>query len=415
MSRPISRPAIMGALLKKELTAYSRDKLWLSLTVFSLVAFVVLFMFLPDSVDESITLAVSPPIQSLVDDAKDTLKDLGATDAQLAELDQADFTEEQEGLAVVEFEDEDEMTKVIDGSLEAWQAENGELILRDKEGGDPKPEDAEKISIDIGIAFPASFITDVAAGGESVKVTVYSDANVPAEIQDAMRSFVREAGYQLAGQELPVGIPDDEAIILGEDRVGDQVTMKEKMRPLMIFMILMMETFSMGALVSTEVLQRTVTAVLVTPAKISDFLASKTIFGTMTALTQALIVLLIVGGLTRDNWSLVLTTIFLGAVMVTGVAMIVGAAGKDFMGQMFYAMAFMVPMLIPAFAVLFPGTAAAWVKVIPTYPIIEVLYRSTAYSATWADSWQLLAYAAIWLVILYGWGLVTLKRKVESL
>ena len=110
MSRPISRPAIMGALLRKDLKAYSRDKLWLFLTVFSLVAFVVLFQFLPDSVDESITLAVSPPIQTLVDDAQDTLKAMGATDEQLAELDQADFTEGQEGLALVEFDDEDEMT-----------------------------------------------------------------------------------------------------------------------------------------------------------------------------------------------------------------------------------------------------------------------------------------------------------------
>jgi len=405
----------MGALLKKEFTAYSRDKLWIGLTVFSLVAFVILFMLLPDSVDESITLAVSPPVQTLVDDAEYTFKDLGATDEQLAELGQADFTEEQEGLAVVEFENEEEMTKVIDGSLEAWQTDDGELVLRDKEAGDDKPEDAERISVDIGIAFPPSFIADVATGDESVKVTVYSDANVPSEIQDAMSSFVREAAYELAGQELPVGVPAEEEIILGEDRVGDQVTMKEKMRPLMIFMILLMETFSMGALISTEVLQRTVTAVLVTPAKIGDFLASKTVFGTFTALTQALIVLLLVGGLTADNWSLVLTTIFIGAVMVTAVAMIVGAAGKDFMGQMFYSMAFMVPMLIPAFAVLFPGTVAAWVKLIPTYPIIEVLFRSTAYNATWADSWQLIAYAALWLVILYGWGLVTLKRKVESL
>ena len=32
MSRPISRPAIVGALLKKELKAYSRDKLYLFLT-----------------------------------------------------------------------------------------------------------------------------------------------------------------------------------------------------------------------------------------------------------------------------------------------------------------------------------------------------------------------------------------------
>jgi ABC-2 type transport system permease protein len=187
------------------------------------------------------------------------------------------------------------------------------------------------------------------------------------------------------------------------------------MRPMLIFMMLLMETFAMSSLVSTEVLQRTVTAVLVTPAKVGDFLAAKTIFGTMLALTQALIILLIVGGLTASNWSLVLTVILMGAVMFTGVALLVGAAGKDFMGQLFYAMLFVIPMIIPSFSVLFPGTASVWVQAIPTYPIIDVLVGSTTYGATWADSWAPLGYAAVWLVVLYGAGLFALKRKVESL
>ena len=112
-------------------------------------------------------------------------------------------------------------------------------------------------------------------GDEAVTVTVYSDANVPEEIQGAMTSFVREAAYQLAGQELPVTMSDEESIVLGEDRAGDQVTLQDKLRPMLIFMMLLMETFSMSSLVSTEVLQRTVTAVLVTPAKIGDFLVGQ--------------------------------------------------------------------------------------------------------------------------------------------
>ena len=60
--------------------------------------------------NETITLAVSPPISTLVDDAKDTLKAMGATDEQLAELDKADLTEEQEGLLLVEFDNEEDMT-----------------------------------------------------------------------------------------------------------------------------------------------------------------------------------------------------------------------------------------------------------------------------------------------------------------
>jgi ABC-2 type transport system permease protein len=414
MSRHVSRPAILAALFKKELTAYRRDTLYIFLTVLTLVAVVVLYQFLPDSVNEEITFAVTPPVDTLAEDARDTLVSLGATEEQLAELDEVDFTEGEEGIAVVEFESEEDMTSVVEGEIEAWQAEDGTLILRDREGGDEKPDDAEKLSIDIGIAFPETFITDVALGEDTVKVTVYSDANVPEEIQGAMEGFVRETGYALAGQEMPVEF-DEEAVILGEDRVGDQVTLQEKFRPMIVFMILLMETFSLSSLISTEVLQRTVTAVLVTPVRIGDFLSSKTIFGTMLGLTQGYLVLLLVGGLTAENWSLLLVVVLMGAVMFTGVAMITGAAGKDFMGQLFYNMIFIVPMIIPAFAALFPGTVATWVQVIPTYPIMEVLVGATSYDMGWSDAAGYLLYAAAWLVALYLIGLFTLKRKVESL
>jgi ABC-2 type transport system permease protein len=415
MNRPVSRPAIVGALLKKELRAYSRDAIWLLLTLVVLIAIPVAFLFLPDSVDESLTLGVAPPVNSLVEDARETLEGMGATDEQLAELDEADFTEEQEGLLLIEFETEEDLQQVISGELEAWQAEDGTLILRDREAGDEKPDDAEELNVTIGIAFPPTFISDVATGQEDVAVTVYSDADVPEEIQGAMESFVREAGYQLAGQELPVTIPEEDFIVLGEDRAGDQIGLQDKFRPLVIFMVLLMETFSMASLVSTEVLQRTVTAVLVTPARVGDFLFAKTVFGTAMSLGQALFVLLLIGGLTAQNWSIVLTVLVMASIMFTGIALFVGASGKDFMGQLFYTMLITVPLLIPTFAVLFPGTAAVWVRVLPTYPIIDTLYAAMTYGTTWADSIQSLAYAALWLVVLYGAGLVALRRKVASL
>lgn len=36
-------------------------------------------------------------------------------------------------------------------------------------------------------------------------------------------------------------------------------------------------------------------------------------------------------------------------------------------------------------------------------------------SAVWADVWRSFALGAAWVVVLYGVGLFTLKRKVESL
>ncbi len=415
MTSTVSRASILKALLKKELLAYSRDKLYLFLTILSLVFMVGIFWVLPDSVEETISLGVSPPVQSIVDDATDTLRAMGATDEQLAAIDATDLTQTEEGLEFVEFEDEDQMSAVIKGTLELWRTESGEQIFRDPEGDEDKPKDADRIKLDIGIAFPDDFIVDVAAKADDITVNVYSDAGVPEEIQGAMRSFVREAAYQFAGQELPVDMPDENAIVLGQDRAGDQVSLRDKLRPMLAFMVLLIESMAMASLISVEVLQRTATAVLVTPVKLVDFLTAKTIFGTGLALSQGLIVLVLVGAFTPENWAILFVTMLIGSVMFTGEAMIVGAAGKDFLGQLFYSMLFTVPLIIPTFSVLFPGSAAVWVQVIPTYPVIDTLVGVTVYGESWAESWQSLLYATAWLVVLYGAGLFTLKRKVETL
>lgn len=412
MNRRVSRPAIIGALLRKELLAYSRDLVYLALTIFLLVLIPVLFRFLPDSVDETITLGISPSLDTLVADARADLEAGGATPEQLAALDELDLSEE--GLALVEVDDAAQLAGVVEGRLEAWRTEAGDVVVRDP-ANEPEPVGAERVGADVGIAFPDGFIADVMVGELGVAVTVYSDAGVPAEVRGAMTSFVRELSYQFAGRELPVGMPAEDEIVLGEDRAGDQVTLRERMRPLLLFMILLMETFSMASLVSTEVVQRTVTAVLVTPARVSDFLAAKAVFGTVLSLGQALVVLALIGGVTAQNWSLLLTTLLIGALMFTGVALFVGSAGRDFMGQLFLAMLVTIPLLIPAVAVLLPGSAAPWVQVIPTYPVIDVLVGATVYGATWADSAGSLGVAAAWLVVLFGAGWITLKRKVESL
>lgn len=413
MNRRVSRPAIIGALLRKELLAYSRDLVYLALTIFLLVLIPVLFRFLPDSVDETITLGISPSLDTLVADARADLEAGGATPEQLAALDELDLASE-EGLDLLEVDDAAQLSGVVEGRLEAWRTEAGDVVVRDP-ANEPEPVGAERVGADVGIAFPDGFIADVMAGELGVAVTVYSDAGVPAEVRGAMTSFVRELSYQFAGRELPVGMPAEDEIVLGEDRAGDQVTLRERMRPLLLFMILLMETFSMASLVSTEVVQRTVTAVLVTPARVSDFLAAKAVFGTVLSLGQALVVLALIGGVTAQNWSLLLTTLLIGALMFTGVALFVGSAGRDFMGQLFLAMLVTIPLLIPAVAVLLPGSAAPWVQVIPTYPVIDVLVGATVYGATWADSAGSLGVAAAWLVVLFGAGWITLKRKVESL
>lgn len=414
MNKAVNPVDIVTAILKKDLRAYGRNKVYLFLTVLSLVFFVLIFYVIPDTVEETITLGMAPPMETLMEEGFAALLEHGFDSEQPDFPADEDLTAGEEGIELVELENEEQLKKVIEGEKEVYKTADGGMIIHDPESATEVPGDAELITLDIGIAFPPSFMAEMIRG-EEINVKIYTDAAVPEEIQTAMEGFVREMAYRFAGRELPVELPDEETIILGVDRAGEQVSMRERMRPLLALFILLVETFAMASLISGEVLQRTVTALRVTPMKTGHFLAAKTIFGTGLALVQGLLILALVGAFTADNWLILILTMFIGSVMFTSVAMIIGAGGKDFMGELMYAMLFTVPLMIPAFTVLFPGSAAAWVQAIPSYPIISLLMDVTVYDAGWAEASSALAFALAWVVVLYAAGLFILKRKVETL
>jgi ABC-2 type transport system permease protein len=242
------------------------------------------------------------------------------------------------------------------------------------------------------------------------------DATVPEEIRVAMAGVVGEFAYAVAGDALPVAVPDPQEVfvVLGEDRVGDQVTPRESFRPLLAFMVLLMEGFVMSSLIAKEIQQRTVTALLVTPATTGDVLAAKGIAGALSGLAQAVVLLAATGSLSVEP-ALILTLMLVGAVMVSGVSMIAGSAGKDFIGTLFYGMLFMIPLLIPAFAAIFPGSASAWVRVLPSYPLVQGLVNVVTYGDGWSETVPSLGTLAAWCAGLFAVGWVVLKRKVETL
>jgi len=387
MSAPVSRRRILFALLRKEFVAYTRDKLYLFLTLLTLVLIIVFYHLLPDTVDETITLAVSPSIETLARQGTESLRALGVPEDRIAELTEVLRTAEGAGLRLVEFDSAEELSSAIERGDEAQ----------------------------IGIAFPDDFIGRVIANEENLAVTIYSDAGVPEEVQATISGFVREIARQLSGETLPVTFVAEGRIVLGEDRAGEQISMRERMLPMFALMILLMEAFSLASLISVEILRRTISAVLVTPARISDLLAAKTVFGTSLAFVQGMVVLLLVGAITSANWWLLVMVMLIGALLFTSLAMIAGAAGKDFMGQVFYTMFLTVPLLIPAFALLFPGTAATWVTLMPTYPLLDVLVGVTVHDAGWPEVYSSMALAFGWAMALYAVGLAVLKRKAESL
>ncbi len=414
MKKPVSGGSIILAMLMKDARVYSRNKIYLFLTVLGLLIFIAVFWLIPDSVDEDIVIAVTPSLSTLTDEGREALEKSGVPREVIAELDQLEAAFRDEGMFLIEFDHLQELEKAVRGDVHIYKDNAGNYVIHDPEGEIKKPAETSRINAHVGIAFPANFIGE-AVFDNKPKVTIYAAATVPDELLGAMEGFVRELSFQLAGYDLPVEFMEEETMILGTDRLGEQISMQARMRPLVAFFMLMMETFALASLISNEILQRTVTALLVTPLRIRQFLMSKTIFGTVLAMSQAVVVLIFVRAFTVDNWSLLLFTVFLGSLLFTAVAMLVGSAGKDFIGQLMLSLLFLIPLLIPAFAVLFPGSVAPWVKILPTYPIVSLLYDATIYQAGWSDSLLSLAYAFLAVLVIYLVSLLVLKRKVVNL
>ncbi len=384
MSGRVSRASVIGAILRKDFQAYTRDRLWIFLTAFGLIMFAVVFWVLPDSVNETITVGVYPA------DLAKSLERLGESEDGQGEAAAA-------GLEVVSFDSVSELEAVVSGETEAEGAR-----------GD----------ISIGLAFPEDFTQGI-ADGRRVQVTVFVDSGVPAEVRDAMSSAVREIAYLLSaaasGEDLALAVPiEEKTVILGEDRAGIQVPFRDKMRPMLAYFVLMMEALALASLIALEIQHRTLTALMVTPARLSDVLAAKSILGTTLAFSQALIMLAVTNSFGGEVAPLLLATL-LGAIIVTGISLISGAAGKDFLGTLFYGIAFMIPLAIPAFSVLFPGSAAVWVKALPTWGVVETMVGSIAYGRTLGELSGPLGAAAGWCVAVFVVGLVILKRKAERL
>jgi hypothetical protein len=101
--------------------------------------------------------------------------------------------------------------------------------------------------------------------------------------------------------------------------------------------------------------------------------------------------------------------------MATAIGMLTGAAARDFMGTLFYGLLFLIPFNIPTFAVLFPGSASWFVKVIPSWGIIQAMVAATTYEMRWGDIALPLAYAAAWCTALSAAGWWQLQRKIQTL
>jgi ABC-2 type transport system permease protein len=354
---------IVGSIVRKDLREFLHNRFFVFMTLLVLVVWVAIFWFMPDTVDETIRIGVYH----------------GGLDTNI------ETTGSETGLDVIALPSETELRTAVD------QATDG---------------------IVAGISFPPDFDQTLAAGGTPT-VILLIPASLPAEQRLLLEGVVGEIGYALIGSPPPVN-PVTEAVILGTDRVGNQVSLQEQMRPMLLVLVLMVETFALSALIAVEIQQRTVVAVLATPARVGDFLAAKGTFGIGLAFFEVMLLAALIGAL-ATNAPLIIVTLLLGAVLVTGFGMVAGAFGRDFLETLFVSMLFMIPLMIPAFGALFPGSTATWIKVLPTYGLVDAVVGVTIYGEGWAETGPILVLLAGWGLLAFAAGALILKRRVATL
>ena len=141
-----------------------------------------------------------------------------------------------------------------------------------------------------------------------------------------------------------------------------------------------------------------------------EFFAAKGVISVSMVFFQVVVLMLVVGALKFEPL-IILTTLFLGALLVTGIGFLMGAAGRDMLSVMAWGVLAMLLLGVPAFGVIFPGTMTAWAKFIPSYYLVDTLHQVINFGAGWQQISSNLLLLLVWDVAAMFIGAAVLKRK----
>ncbi len=348
---------IVRALLKKDFALFMSNRFYLLITIVAVVFYVGIYFILPSDVDEKLSLAMYAPV------LPPAFSQLTTQDAAEIEL----------------FESEEALKEaVLDGDYQA------------------------------AIALPTDIMEVWAAGGKP-QITVYYSAMAPPEISAAIVALVKELAYMQTGQALNFDTTEE---VLGPDMLGDQIALRDRMRPLLAIFILLIEILTLASLIMVEIEQGTARALLVTSMRVSDLFIAKGILGVGLALGQAAFFMALVGGFSHQPL-IILTTLIIGSLMVVGIGFLVASFSRDVMSVTGWGMLILILLAIPGFGTAIPGLLSDWTKVIPSYYLTDTVSRVANYGAGWGDIGTNLAILAGFTALVFWAGIMVLRRRYQ--
>ncbi len=338
---------VIGTLAAKDARLYFRNRFFALVTAMGLVFYVAVFWVMPSVVEETLIIGLSGP------------------DAAVAEL--------------------------------VGQGSDG---LRFEAASSPQ---ALRAGVEDG-AFLAGVLLHDTPGAPVAAVFA---ASTPEESRQAVSTLLTTLLGALSGTPPAVVLA---AEVLGPDLAGRQVPPRDRLRPMLALLIVMVETMGLATLISQEREAGTLRALLVTPVRRRELFTAKALAGTALALGQAALFMALVGGLASQPLP-VLVALALGALMVTGIAFVLATLGRDMLSVMAWSVVVLVVLTIPAYGVLFPGSVSGWVQLVPSYYLVSAVDLASNFGLGFGALWDELAVLAAVDVAALALGMLALQRR----
>jgi hypothetical protein len=263
-----------------------------------------------------------------------------------------------------------------------------------------------------GIVLTGDAINGIARG-QTTAITVYFASDAPQEVVNALRTVLRlafnELSYTLGGNPLRLELREQ---IVGPDMTGQQLAVRNRLLPLLAVMLLVLEMMGLGSLIAEERSAGTLNALLITPLNVPGLFAGKAVVGILLAFTQASLLMALTGSL-RWEPLLILTTLLLGGLVVTGLAFLIASASRGFMTVMAWSILVVIIMLIPSYGVVFPGAVTSWARIIPSYYMFDTIHQVVNFGASWGAVGTNLLTLLVMGIVFMAAGVFVMERKLR--
>ena len=326
---------MMRALIGKDLLLFFRNQFFAVITLLGLAAFIGVYFLLPGAAQDTVSTALVLP---------------GEARARLGAF----------------------LSEVMESDLLATESELIDAVTR----GDYVA----------GVVLADDLIAAMERR-EKVIVPVYLASGVSSDLRTAVEDIytVGLNNIRFSGAARQVDIQEN-LTVLGADLLGIRrpISLRDRMLPLLLLLVFSVELMGIANLISEEVETGTVRALLVTPLGPTRFFAGKLVVGLGLAFVQVLIMVAAAGKLGSAPF-IVLAVLLIGGVMVTGLAFLVASFTRSLMSVLAWSTLFLLLLILPGLSVVFPVMAAPWIRLIPSFYLVDSLHRIFNYGASWGD------------------------------